>query len=86
MLLANDLGELLGSTSLSVGIDRALAAGSAVVPADELATAASRLRPFALSGATRTGMKANPGVLDELRRRVESLTPTGGATERRTPP
>jgi hypothetical protein len=38
-----------------------------------VATAAARLQPWALSGATRTAMKERPGLLDELRTRVAGL-------------
>ena len=78
LLLANDLAELVASLSLAVGPERALAAARAVVPDRELAAAADRLRPFALSGATRTGMKAQGGLLDGLRRDVAALAPPSG--------
>ena len=42
---------------------------------DELADAADRLRPWALSGATRTGLKQSPGLLDDLRARVQAAPP-----------
>ena len=73
LLLATDLAELLASQSLVVGIDRTIAAGVATVGAEALATAVPRLRPFALSGATRTAMKERDGLLDELRDRVAAL-------------
>ncbi len=73
LLLATDLAELLASTSLVVGDDRALAAGIDVIGAAPLATASVRLHPFALSGATRTAMKANPGLLDRLRARTAAM-------------
>ena len=38
--------------------------------------AADRLRPWALSGATRTAHKQRPGLLDELRQRVEAAAPS----------
>ena len=78
LLLANDLAELLASLSLAVGPERALSAARAVVPDHELATAADRLRPFALSGATRTGMKEAAGQLEGLRGQVAALAPSGG--------
>ena len=34
--------------------------------------AADRLRPWALSGATRTAHKQHPGLLDELQARVQT--------------
>jgi undecaprenyl-diphosphatase len=73
LLLSTDLAELLASTSLVVGCDRAVAAGVAAVAPEPLARAASRLHPFALSGATRAGLKEQPGLLDAVRSRVEDL-------------
>jgi undecaprenyl-diphosphatase len=70
LLLRNDLAELVASSSLKVGPDRAVAAARAAVAPRELADAADRLRPWALSGATRTGLKQSPGLLDNLRARV----------------
>ena len=72
LLLATDLAELVASTSLVVGPDRAVVAGLRAVGADTLAGAADRLHAFALSGATRTGLKSRPGLLDELRAKVEA--------------
>lgn len=71
-LLANDLAELLASSSTQVGPERALAAGRAAVGQDALVTAIARLELPMLSGATRTAMKASPGALDELRALLES--------------
>jgi len=72
LLLANDLVELLASLTLAIGPERAVAAGLAAVGPDGLGTALDRLRPFALSGATRTGMKQHPGLLDQLRNEVRA--------------
>ena len=70
LLLANDVAELVASSTLKVGPDRAVAqARAALAPAD-LQPALDRLRPWALSGATRTGLKEAPGLLDDVRRRV----------------
>lgn len=66
LLLANDLAEMLASSASKVGVDRALDAGRRAVGRDELRTAADRLRPPMLSGATRAAMKASPGLLDSL--------------------
>jgi glycosyltransferase 2 family protein len=66
-LLATDLAELLAATALVVGVDRSLAAARSAVGDGALATAADRLRPWALSGATRTALKAESGLLDQLR-------------------
>ncbi len=70
VLLAADVAELLASSASIVGPDRALAAALEVVGADAVRSAAPRLKPALLSGATRTAMKAQPGVLDELARRA----------------
>ncbi len=73
LLLATDLAELVASTSLVVGADRAVAAGRRAVGDAALTVAAPRLHPFSLSGATRAGMKAQTGALDGLRNQVEDL-------------
>ena len=77
LLLANDLAELLASTTVVVGPRRAVAAASAVLGPTELATAVDRLRPFAFSGATRTALKERAGLLDELRAEVERAVSAG---------
>ena len=75
LLLRNDLAELVASSSLKVGPERAVAAAQAAVGPGELAGASERLRLWALSGATRTGLKESPGLLDDLRARVEAAPP-----------
>jgi undecaprenyl-diphosphatase len=70
LLLTNDIAELLASSTLQVGVARAVAAGRAAVGPEALGDALDRLQPWALSGATRTGMKSRPGLLDELRAEV----------------
>ena len=70
LLLANDLAELIASSTLKVGPERAMAQARAALSPAELGTALDRLRPWALSGATRTGLKAAPGLLDDIRSRV----------------
>ena len=67
LLLATDLAELLASSALQVGAERAVARGTAAIGPDALSTAAERLRPSTLSGASRTAYKERPGALDELR-------------------
>ena len=70
LLIANDVAELVASSSVYVGADRALAPALSSVDAATLAEAADRLHPWALSGATRTALKDRPGLLDDLRRRL----------------
>ncbi len=69
LLLANDVAEALASSSVYVGPERAVAAAAASVDRATLSRALDRLRPWALGGATRTALKARPGLLDELRSR-----------------
>ncbi len=70
LLLANDLAELTTSFALSVGADRAVAAATQGIGAAALATALPRLKPGYLSGAGRTGLKEQPGLLEDLRARI----------------
>jgi glycosyltransferase 2 family protein len=70
LLLANDLAELLASSSLQVGSERAVGNAVAVAGGSRLAAAVPRLEPWALSGATRTGLKEHEGLIDDLRTRV----------------
>ena len=72
-LLAADVAELLAATSLPVGAERAVAAAVAELGPGPTATAEPRLRPWALSGATRTTLREHPGLLDELRTRLAEL-------------
>jgi undecaprenyl-diphosphatase len=73
LLLANDVAELIASSSLVVGAERAVdQALRAVDDPTRLTMAADRLRPWALSGATRTAHKQHPGLLDELQARVQT--------------
>jgi glycosyltransferase 2 family protein len=70
LLLANDLAELVASSALQVGPERAIARARAALGPSALTAAADRLRSWSLSGATRTGMKEQPGLLDTLRQAV----------------
>jgi glycosyltransferase 2 family protein len=79
LLLTTDVAELLASSTLQVGPVRALAVAREAVGPEALAEALERLQPWALSGATRTGLKARPGLLDDLRRQVGATTVTGDA-------
>jgi glycosyltransferase 2 family protein len=70
LLLANDVAEFVASSSIVVGAERAVAPALASVDAATLALAAERLRPWSLSGATRTAMSERTGLLDDLARRL----------------
>ncbi len=76
LLLATDVVELLASSSLSVGPERAVEHAASSVDQPTLLRALDRLRPWALSGATRTALKARAGLLDDLR---ECLARAAGA-------
>jgi undecaprenyl-diphosphatase len=70
LLLATDVAELIASSSIPAGAERAVGHAVATVDSATLERALDRLRLWALSGATRTALKARPGALDELRRRL----------------
>jgi undecaprenyl-diphosphatase len=82
LLLANDVAELVASSSLHVGAERAVALAVASVDPSTLARAVQRLRPWALSGATRDALRSRKGSLDELRTRLAEGTATGDRFER----
>ncbi len=71
LLLATDVAELLASSSLCVGPERATANAATTVEPATLAQALDRLHPWALSGATRTSLKRRPGLLDALRSQLD---------------
>jgi undecaprenyl-diphosphatase len=70
LLLANDVAELVASSSAVVGAERATAHAKASVDPSTLAAARERLHLWALSGASRTALKERPGLLDDLRARL----------------
>jgi undecaprenyl-diphosphatase len=70
LLLATDVAELVASSSVYVGAERAVAHAVRTVDAATLERAADRLRPWSLSGATRTALKARDDLLDDLRKRM----------------
>jgi undecaprenyl-diphosphatase len=72
LLLATDVAELLASSCVYVGPDRAVARAAAVVEPDGLRAAGDRLNLWGLSGATRTAHKEHPGLLAELKHRLEA--------------
>ena len=74
LLLANDVAELVASSSAVVGAERATAhAIASVDPPRPWRRAHDRLQLWALSGATRTALKQQPGLLDDLRARLASV-------------
>ena len=77
-VLDTDVAELVASTALVVGTDRAVAAARAVLGPEALAAAAPRLQPLALSGATRAGLAARKGMAAEVQ---EAVAAAGGRDE-----
>jgi tRNA A-37 threonylcarbamoyl transferase component Bud32 len=77
-LLATDLAELLASSATRVGAERAVAAGMAAVGPEAIVTSLGRLEPARLSGATRSAMKADRGLLPDLRRRLATTAASPG--------
>jgi glycosyltransferase 2 family protein len=84
LLLTTDVAELLASSTLQVGPARAVAVAREAVGPIVLGDALERLHTWALSGATRTGLKERDGLLDELRREVAMAVETGEAGDRTT--
>jgi undecaprenyl-diphosphatase len=78
LLLATDLAELLASTSLQVGVERAVAAARRAVDPETLASALARLHPEYLAGATRTAYKSDPERMRQLRSAIETAQPAEG--------
>jgi undecaprenyl-diphosphatase len=79
LLLATDVAELITSTSLYVGPERAVAQASSALDPAALSQALRRMRPWALAGATRTALRSRPGYLDELRTAVLAAADSGAA-------
>lgn len=63
-LLNQDVAQLILSTAIDVGPERAVAAAVAVLGPRVVADAAPRMQAPALSGATQTALKQRKGVLD----------------------
>ena len=66
VLLDGDVAELTASTATVIGPERAVAAAVAGVGSEAVRSSVRRLRAPLLSGATRTALSAQPGVLDRL--------------------
>ena len=79
LLLANDIAEFISTSSLKIGPERAVALANAGVGPEAVASALDRLHLWALSGATRTGLKESKGLLDDLRRRVSEVSPANAS-------
>ena len=76
LLLQTDVAELLASSAVVVGAQRSVTSAIRGLGAEPVVQAAVRLVPGRLSGATRTAMKAHPGLLDDLRTRAAAAART----------
>lgn len=70
--LAVDVAELLCSTAVLVGPDRAVAAARAELPREALADALPLLQPAVLTSATRKAVKGRDDLMEELRAATQS--------------
>jgi glycosyltransferase 2 family protein len=73
LLLATDVAELVASSSLLVGAERSVAVAAGAVGPATLVAARGRLRPWALSGATRRALHDRTGLLEDLHRHIGRL-------------
>jgi uncharacterized protein (TIRG00374 family) len=76
-MLDADVAELLSSTALKVGSQRAVDAAVAVVGKPAVASAAPRIQPLALSTATRKSIVAHKPLCDELRKYAAQASDAG---------
>jgi tRNA A-37 threonylcarbamoyl transferase component Bud32/membrane-associated phospholipid phosphatase len=72
--LNQDIAEMLASLACLVGPEAPLASAINVLGKDAVLAAMPLLQPPALSTATRTDLKARPGLLEEIRRTAEQMT------------
>jgi undecaprenyl-diphosphatase len=72
--LRSDVAELITSTAVVVGAERAVANAVAGIGKDAVADAASRIQPLALSGATRDALKHQKGLDEEIRTAIAEQT------------
>ncbi len=79
LLLNNDVAELIASSALLVGPERAVRCATGVLGPDAVAAATPRVQPEALSGATKTALKERDDHLDR-RIRDEIVRTTGRTT------
>ena len=72
--MKTDVAELVMSTAVKVGAERAVANAVAVLGPEPVAEAASRIQPLALSGATRDALKKQKGLDAEVREQIAAQT------------
>ncbi len=74
LLLDQDVAQLVVSTALDVGAERAVDAAVDVLGPAAVAAAAPRMQPLALSGATQTALKKDKGLMAAVHDRVVART------------
>jgi undecaprenyl-diphosphatase len=76
--LARDSAQLLVASAAVVGTERAVAAALEAVGPAAVVAALPYLQPLALPGGTRRALRGAPGLLTELRERIQDLTGSPG--------
>ncbi len=76
--LRSDVAELIVSTSIVVGPERAVRNAIDGIGGEAVADAASRIEPLALSGATRHGLKEHKGLDEDVRDEIALQTGVEG--------
>jgi undecaprenyl-diphosphatase len=71
-LLRADVAQLLASLAVVIGAERAVTPAVEVLGPEVVADSLGRLQPAALSGATQTELKAQKGLLDDVRGEIEA--------------
>ncbi len=69
-----DRAQLLVTTALLAGAERAVSVARSALSEQELAACLPMLQPIALSRATRAALKKHPGALEALRDQIEHQT------------
>jgi membrane-associated phospholipid phosphatase/tRNA A-37 threonylcarbamoyl transferase component Bud32 len=72
--LNQDIAEMMASLACLVGAERPVRTALEILGEDAVLGAAPLLQPMALSTATRTDLKAHPGLLEEMRQQVAGQT------------
>ena len=74
LLLDQDVAQLVVSTAVDVGAERAVSVAVGVLGPQAVASAAPRMQPLALAGATQSALKKQKELLDDVREQVISQT------------
>ena len=75
LLLSNDIAELITSSALLVGPERAVRNAAEALGESAVSNAASRVQPQALSGATKTKLRMRGDHIDrDVRDEIASMT------------